>query len=108
VYSIYALGDPRDNTLRYVGFSSNVPWRYEYHQWDRWTNETKFEWITELKQVGSYPAMLILETGIVDEKEARRREEHWIQLYTDAGMPLCNRKAGAPSLEQLNLLKKNT
>lgn len=61
-YQIYALIDPRDNAIRYVGLSVDADERFISHLHDPNANLPKARWIRELRQEGLSPIMQILET----------------------------------------------
>lgn len=85
---IYALVDPRDDTVRYVGCAIDVEERFNQHLRDR-GNTPKCEWLAELKRHGLLPGLEILE--VVDGFfGAFSREDYWISKMLSAGMPLTN------------------
>jgi DNA-binding XRE family transcriptional regulator len=95
-YQIYALLDPRDSTIRYVGMSRNAQRRLFQHLLGDSRNEEKNGWIRELLDGGFYPTLYILE-----EVESQRadvdayslaceRERYWINAYLQSGAPLLN------------------
>lgn len=51
-YQIYALLDPRDSTVRYVGMSRNAQKRLFQHLLGDSRNEYKHGWIRELLERG--------------------------------------------------------
>lgn len=92
-YFIYALIDPRDNVVRYIGITRNIYKRLTEYMDDPWGNERKKKWITELKQLGLSAEMEILEdieAGPDAQMVATEREEYWIQEYLRSGAPLLN------------------
>src|SRR5258708_1478151 len=88
-YSIYQLVDPRDNTPRYVGLSSDVLGRFAQHIMQK-DNKVKAEWIEELKQAGHLPRIQVLEANIPTISEARSKERQWIKHLQAAGARLTN------------------
>jgi hypothetical protein len=89
---IYALIDPPDDTVRYVGVTKNAYFRLAQHMHSS-TNGDKTVWINELKQQGLSPEMEILET--IDnvpniDLVAQGRELYWIQHFLEVGAPLLN------------------
>lgn len=87
-YSIYALIDPRDNEVRYIGLTEYPDERLKQHiQGDG--NIPKRQWINELSQIGLKPYMHTIET-VQTLSSAFDREGHWIQHYTHAGAKLVN------------------
>jgi GIY-YIG catalytic domain len=93
-YFIYALVDPRDNGVRYIGITTkSVDERLTQHLNDAWYNKEKKAWFTELKRLGLAPEMEILqviEGGPDAQYIAKEREEYWIQEYLRLGIPLLN------------------
>jgi len=88
-YTIYTLVDPRDNSTRYVGLSSDVYNRFAQHILDR-VNLAKHAWIAELKQQGFIPKLVVLEKDLESLDQARVREIYWISFYLNSGANLTN------------------
>src|SRR6266496_4132123 len=90
MYSVYALVDPRDEAIRYIGMSKNVWRRYAMHlvMASRMTPE-KDAWVKELNRLDLSPLLKILEIAETKE-EARKRETHWIQHYLNIDAQLIN------------------
>ena len=71
---IYALRDPRDGQVYYVG-KSNVPrLRYMAHLEDKDTNAHKAAWIDDLAAAGFKPQMDILEAVPLSEWQQAEKE----------------------------------
>ena len=90
---IYALADPRDSSIRYVGKSATPNTRYEQHLVDRTSNRYKTDWIQSLLGSGNRPRLEILET--VDPSDWIEAEHHWLGLGYQRGWPLVNIKGFA-------------
>ena len=89
---IYALRDPRDGQVYYVG-KSNVPRRrFEQHLEDKDTNPQKAAWIDSLMAIGLKPEMSILDA--VPKSEWRQAERTWIAQGIAEGWPLTNISSG--------------
>lgn len=85
---IYALVDPRDDAVRYVGATTNPKKRYAEHMYENNRREIyKHRWVTKLRADGLRPQMIILEENPIDWAEAERR---WIAHYRAAGARLTN------------------
>ena len=89
VYSIYALVDPRDFSVHYVGQTTDVYRRFEQHLACHDGNAAKDAWIRELESEQIIPVMKTLEQ-VSDLKTAKQREAHWIHQYRHIRMPLAN------------------
>src|SRR6266581_5100170 len=93
MWNVYALIDPRDNTIRYVGITTDPVTRLAQHLDDAWKKSEKGMWLTELKQAGLSPVLIVLETinATGDARAiARDRERYWIQTLLQSGAPLVN------------------
>src|SRR5215470_16651099 len=88
-YTIYALIDPRDNSIRYIGKTYDPDKRKEEHLRGGDGNVPKREWIYELRLLGLTPIMQPIETGL-SLAVALERETMWIQHYLNAGIQLVN------------------
>ena len=92
-YEIYALIDPRDNLVSYVGLSISAEVRFVGHLKGSSGNKQEKHWILELQQEGLRPILQILETveagsdayAIVCEEEL-----YWIREMVRLGHPLLN------------------
>lgn len=80
-YVVYALTDPRDEKVRYVGISNNVIRRYREHTRNIDGTTPKGQWIYELYCAGYEPGLSILAIA-ENEKEARQKEVHLITHYS--------------------------
>ena len=89
---IYALVDPRDDSVRYVGRSVKPKARLQQHLSDKTTNLEKIAWLDDLKTIGLKPALRILEETTADA--ALEVEGSWIAKGHDQDWPLTNQKAG--------------
>ena len=79
---VYALIDPRNDEVCYVGVTKNVYSRLSQHVKDASMTDSKGKWITELEQFELAPELEILETinACQDiDRIASEREKHWIQ-----------------------------
>lgn len=89
---IYILIDPRDGLVRYVGCTSHVGSRYNYHLSGMGikADSPRNKWILELKEEGELPQIEVVEeTGPF---ECYDRERFWITHFLlDMDMPLFNR-----------------
>lgn len=89
--SIYTLIDPRDGTVRYVGQSVAVQWRFMTHCSKSNIGSTG-PWIQELKRLKLKPILQIVE--VIKSNNAsifNEREAYWIDFYLAEEEPLLNR-----------------
>lgn len=92
---VYALLDPRDNTIRYVGISIDANQRFAQHLRGYAGSRYERRWLRELREKGLSPTLLILETipqGPDAYEIACEREKFWIQEMIQANEPLLNRR----------------
>lgn len=86
---IYALIDPRDNRIRYVGKADEPQQRLSSHvSGCRRENYRSSKWIRELLDLGLRPRLEILEP--VEFEKWPEREKHWIRVMRDRGIALLN------------------
>ena len=88
---IYALTDPRDGQIRYVGKALN-PNRRLWQHITRKDTSHKCSWILGLKSCGLQPNLEILEE--VDELSWADSERFWISTLSFYGFKLTNLTAG--------------
>lgn len=92
-YQIYALIDPRDNSVRYVGFSRDARLRLKGHLNGSAENGQEARWILKLHEQGLTPILHVLETIEAGEDAltiACERELYWIHEMDRLGHPLLN------------------
>lgn len=91
-YYVYALRDPRDGRVFYVG--KGVGSRIHSHSIEAGANPTseraKLRTINELTAAGSAPDLLFLRTGIAAEETAFIVEQSVIDAFAADGHPLTN------------------
>ena len=83
---IYGLFDPRDDKIKYIGYTSTtLALRLQNHYSEAFSltsfrrNSFKNKWIRELKELGIRP--LIKEIEKVDFSERKEKEIYWIKHY---------------------------
>jgi group I intron endonuclease len=77
---IYALIDPRDKSVKYIGVSKDVRRRYKEHLADfRYTK--KAAWIRKMKRLGLVIKVKLIE--ICTNKNWKSRERYWIKYYSN-------------------------
>ncbi len=93
-YQIYALIDPRDNLVHYVGISVNVQTRFIMHLGGNSVSRQERHWIADLKREGMSPTLRIIETVEASDNShalACERELYWINEMLRLGHPLVNK-----------------
>lgn len=98
LFLVYALRDPRDGTIRYIGQSTRGIQRARAssraHVAD---GPRKAEWIRSLNEAGGSPEVVVLQE-CVDRKELDRVERRWIQHYRALCVGLTNMADGGPGI----------
>jgi group I intron endonuclease len=92
---IYALYDPRDGTLRYVGKSKNLARRMKNHRNEK-GERRKNRWFRLLISLGLEPKIAVLEQ--VPETTWQERECWWIKHFRENGCDLLNHTDGGEGL----------
>ena len=89
MYVIYALIDPRDYTVHYVGQTTDAYRRFSDHINGNGGNFIKTGWIAELRTLNK---MVIMETleEVEDQEHALKREAYWIKHFRALSEPLAN------------------
>lgn len=94
---IYALHDPRDGSLRYIGKTVNLKRRFYGHANERAPSH-KNHWIAQLKSLGLKPELRVLEViENSDDRDWQEKEREWINRSRAAGHNLTNLDAGGNS-----------
>lgn len=98
-WTVYALIDPRDSSVRYVGVTtSSLHRRLTQHISDvRRLSGRKTDWLKELLGAGIKPSIKPLETG--DGISWIAAEKHWILHYSSAVLYNASPGGKMPSLE---------
>jgi hypothetical protein len=86
---IYALIDPRDSSVRYVGCAIDIDKRLKEHLRSKNLSLPKYRWLAELKQQGLSPEVKILDVAETFAI-AFNKEEYWIKEMLRSGEPLTN------------------
>lgn len=88
---IYALIDPRDNSPKYIGATSDINKRLRKHLGEK-AGTKKTNWLRELFRLGLKPQAE--EIDCVNKKDWEFWERHYISLYRSWGFPLTNGTMG--------------
>lgn len=94
---IYAMLDPRNGELFYIGKTTNTRFRWEGHVRDR-RNCERTRRIQQILGNGFSPMMVQLETIPAGDPWAHR-EKYWIAFAREQGWPICNQSAGGEGAE---------
>lgn len=91
---IYALLDPRDGSVKYIGKSKNVKSRYSYHinEYKSKKISKKINWIKSLRKLDLKPELLIIDE--VEDYSWQFWEIHYISLFKFYGFDLKNSTNG--------------
>jgi predicted GIY-YIG superfamily endonuclease len=89
MYVVYALIDPRDNSVRYVGITDDVYRRFQEHIQCAGNNFTKNAWIMDLRSANKMVFMETLEE-FESRSEALKGEQYWISHFERMEEPLMN------------------
>jgi len=88
-YYIYALIDPRDQEVRYIGITTSLYTRFKQHMHCDGTNVSKDAWIQDVLASGHLIIMQTLEQ-VGTLKEALHHEKQLIWNYLSDGSRLLN------------------
>lgn len=88
MYYIYALIDPRDNLIHYIGFTNLIPTRRLAEDLGE-RSGSKAQWLTDMLDSAFMPTLMVLQMadGI---DQARVRKSWWISTGEMLGWPLTN------------------
>lgn len=102
MFTIYALRDPRDLQIHYIGLTENHPvWRLVQHLQDKQDkNLVKLTWLAELKTLNTRPDVIVLQFA-PDLESALFIERYWIKLGLQAGWPLTNQESQYKQVKML-------
>ncbi len=101
--TVYALLDPRDGRVRYIGCTSNPTRRLKAHISDgrRGHQTSKARWIASLLELGARPQLTILES--VTTADGPNAEARWLRIFHNAGAPLTNARSVDSSDHELRV-----
>ena len=100
VSHIYILIDPRTDEIRYVGKSIRPHQRLQNHMNEPPTNCHRSHWLHELKGLGLYPLLDVVES-ISGECPWQESERYWIARLRSAGARLVNNTDGGDGVDGL-------
>lgn len=88
---IYAMIDPRDQLVKYIGQTVNLKTRYSAicHGVISCSMKVR-EWVHGMKQDKVKPTMIILQE--TNQTDAGKVELKWIMTFLEAGAPLLNQQ----------------
>lgn len=104
MFTIYALRDPRDLQIHYVGLTENHPvWRLAQHLQDKQDkNLVKLAWLADLKALNVRPDVVALQYA-PDLETALFLERYWIKVGLQAGWPLTNQESRYKQVKNLTV-----
>ena len=83
-YHVYGLKCPMDNTIKYVGMTKNLIWRYASHCCrNPSTSKEKMDWVLMLRRHGLKPELVIFKEVGSDKNTALIIERKFIEKYKD-------------------------
>jgi hypothetical protein len=94
---IYALVDPRDGEIRYIGQGrahKRLQWHLRHARDPKAPNTHRRNWVLSVLNDDLVPTLLILEDNITNEATLNRREREWIAWGTACGWRLTNSTPG--------------
>lgn len=91
-FMVYALTDPCDSIIRYIGLTSNPRNRYAQHLQGMGYKEERKEWVAQLHRCGMRPLMKHLATIQGNRDESVYYEAAWIYVLLHDGVTLLNRR----------------
>jgi group I intron endonuclease len=98
---IYALIDPRDGQIRYIGKTNNTKQRLQNHcNPARYQKTHKFNWIKLLRSKGLKPQIKVIEE--IPVSQWKKREKYWIYYFKKQGCKLVNTCGGGEGLTFAN------
>lgn len=100
---IYALIDPRDNQVRYIGKTKNVEKRLKEHL-NRSTITKKGSWIKSLKEQNLKPSIQIIDT--TSNIDWITKEQYWIGMFSNL-LNMTNGGENPPVFKAYKLNKDN-
>lgn len=101
---IYALVDPTNNEVRYIGQTTNpLNRRLSQHLWDQ-RNSHRAAWINSLKQKELKPKIVLIEEGEWTQEECDQKEIFWISWGRENFSNLTNHANGG----SVNYLSEET
>lgn len=90
--TVYALLDPRDSAIRYVGRTTDVKHRLTKHNSLKSNVGTpKNDWVREMRSVGVRPVLEVLEE-VETKKEGKFWEVHYTDLFRSWGFDILNNR----------------
>jgi hypothetical protein len=93
----YALRDPRDGAIRYIGKTMFWGQRRMAHLGKRQTGtRAKLSWLRDLSAAGLKPDMIELERGEYTWRSSSVREMVLVRRYQNEGCSLLNQEALRP------------
>ena len=96
--TIYALKDPRDGAIRYVGKTSRPPKVRLYFHLKKKQKTRNRTWLQSLRDAELQAEIAILEE-LIPQQDWRERERFWIAYYRSVGCDLNNHTDGGDGID---------
>ncbi len=100
-FTVYALVDPRDDEIRYVGVTSQAVHKRYYghiHESKRDTLTHKRAWIRSLLNEGMLPTLAVIHDDVADHETLVQLETQYIIDYIEQGYSLTNITKGGDGI----------
>jgi hypothetical protein len=89
---IYALTDPRNDHVKYIGKTKNPKKRLNKHRMGGYVDELE-TWTAELEKHGEWCYMSILEE-VPDDADPKISETYWVRYAVEHAWPILNKRTG--------------
>lgn len=96
---VYALVDPRDSRIRYIGQTTNLKQRMNVHTYAA-SSFAMRDWMGELRALKIKPIVVELQKTI--GCYALQIEHEWLCAFKDAGAPLLNQSGIVTAYRAIN------
>ncbi len=100
-YYIYALIDPRNDQIAYIGMTSRSlqeRWRGHLKQSELKTQTKKSRWLNKLNELGLLEEVQIIEIERTTDDKWAERERYWISYYRNLNPELKNTTDGGEGI----------
>lgn len=108
IFCVYAISDPRDDKVKYVGKSRDLEARFRHHVARARNKPHNYveRWIAELFSLGLYPSLQILQLCF-SEENAYEAEAWWIHEMIRRNQPILNKSTQKGSVLPYSRVKED-